>query len=137
MTPTELSKIQSYLRKVYGNRDIAVRPRPQKKDQADMFVGEKPLASIIVDDEDGDRSYQLSWEIKEPPQKLDAAELVRLQTFLRDRLGSKTLSVRARGKLKDSAEVFVGDESYALITADKTSYQFQMAILDIDLEDVE
>jgi hypothetical protein len=102
-----------------------------------MFVGEKPLASIIVDDEDGDRSYQLSWEIKEPPQKLDAAELVRLQTFLRDRLGSKTLSVRARGKLKDSAEVFVGDESYALITADKTSYQFQMAILDIDLEDVE
>jgi hypothetical protein len=137
MTPTELSKLQAYLRKVYGNRDIAVRPRPQKKNQADMFVGERPTASIIVDDEDGDRSYQLSWEIKEPPQKLDMAELLRLQTFLRERLGSKTLAVRSRGKLKDSAEVFVGEESYALITADKGSYQFQMAILDIDLEDVE
>lgn len=137
MTPTELSKLQSYLRKVYGNRAIAVRPRPQKKDQADMFVGEKPLASIVVDDEDGDRSYQLSWEIKEPPQKLDVSELVRLQTFLRERLGCKTLSVRARGKLKDSAEVFVGEESYAIITAEKSSYQFQMAILDIDLEDVD
>ncbi len=137
MTPTELSKLQSYLRKVYGNRAIAVRPRPQKKDQADMFVGERPVASIVVDDEDGDRSYQLSWEIKEPPQKLDVTELLRLQTFLRDRLGSKILAVRSRGKLKDSAEVFVGDESYAIITADKTSYQFQMAILDIDLEDAE
>jgi Protein of unknown function (DUF3126) len=137
MTPTELSKLQSYLRKVYGNRDIAVRPRPQKKDQADMFVGERPLASIVVDDEDGDRSYQLGWEIKEPPKKLDVTELLRLQAYLRERLGSKTLAVRARGKLKDSAEVFVGEESYAIITADKSSYQFQMAILDIDLEDVD
>ena len=137
MTPTELSKLQSYLRKVYGNRAIVVRPRPQKRDQADLFVDDTALASIVVDDEDGDRSYQLSWEINEKPQPLVVAELARLQTYLREKLGSKTLTVKSRGKLKDSAEVFVGDESYAIITADKTSYQFQMAILDIDLEDEE
>ncbi len=137
MTPSEISKIQSYLRKVYGNRAIAVRARPGKSEAADVFVGDKPLAVLLLDDEDGDRSYQFQWEIKEKPQPLSVTELVRLQTFLREKLGSKTLSVRARGKLKDSAEVFVGEDSIAIITADATSYQYQMAILDIDLDDVE
>jgi hypothetical protein len=136
MTPSEISKLQAYLRKVYGSRSLGVRARP-KKDTADFMIGEAAVGSIVVDDEDGDRSYQLSWEIKEPPQPLGVQELVRLQSYLRERLGAKALAVRARGKIKDSAEVFVGDESYGIITADKSSYQFQMAILDIDLEDVE
>ena len=137
MTPTEISKIQSYLRKVYGNRAITVRARPGKSEAADVLFNDKPLATLLLDDEDGDRSYQFQWEIKETPQPLSVTELVRLQTYLRERLGSKTLSVRARGKLKDSAEVFVGEDSIAIITAEKASYQYQMAILDIDLEDVE
>jgi hypothetical protein len=136
MTPSEISKLQAYLRKVYGSRTLGVRARP-KKDIADFLLGETAVGTIIVDDEDGDRSYQLSWEIKEQPQPLGAQELVRLQAYLRERLGAKTLAVRSRGKIKDSAEVFVGEESYGIITADKASYQFQMAILDIDLEDVE
>jgi hypothetical protein len=136
MTPTEISKLQTYLRKVYGSRTLGVRARP-KKDTADFLIADSVVGSIIVDDEDGDRSYQLSWEIKEQPQPLSVQELVRLQTYLRERTGAKTLSVRARGKIKDSAEVFVGEESYGIITADKGSYQFQMAILDIDLEDVD
>lgn len=137
MTPTEISKIQSYLRKVYGNRAITVRARPGKSAAADVLINDKPLAALLLDDEDGDRSYQFQWEIKEKPQPLSVTELVRLQTYLRERLGSKTLSVRARGKLKDSAEVFVGEDSIAIITAEASSYQYQMAILDIDLEDVE
>jgi hypothetical protein len=136
MTPSEISKLQAYLRKVYGSRIIGVRARP-KKDVADLVLGDAAVGTIVVDDEDGDRSYQLNWEIKEQPQALAVAELVRLQDFLRAKLGAKTLSVRARGKLKDSAEVFVGEESYGIITAEKSSYQFQMAILDIDLEEVD
>jgi hypothetical protein len=134
MTPSEISKLQAYLRKVYGSRTIGVRARP-KKDTADFMIGEQSVGSIIVDDEDGDRSYQLNWEIKEQPQPLSVQEMVRLQDFMRAKLGTKTLSVRARGKIKDSAEVFVGEESYGTITAEKSSYQFQMAILDIDLEE--
>ena len=137
MTPSEISKIQSYLRKVFGNRAIGIQARPGKSDTADVLINEKPLGVLLLDDEDGDRSYQFQWEIKEKPQPLSVTELVRLQTFLREKLGCKTLSVRARGKLKDSAEVFVGEDSIAIITAEAGSYQFQMAILDIDLEDVE
>ena len=68
---------------------------------------------------------------------LSPAELVRIQAFLRDRFGAKTLSVRARGKLKDSAEVFVGEESIATLSVGPDGYEFQMAILDIDLEDMQ
>ncbi len=137
MTPAEISKLQGYLRKVFGNKAISVRARPRSNDAADVLFGEKPIAVLLVDDEDGERCFQFQFEIKEQPQPLAVPELVRLQTFLREKLGAKTLSVRARGKLKDSAEVFVGEDSLAIITAEKTSYQFQMAILDIDLDDVE
>ncbi len=67
-------------------------------------------------------------------------DLIRLQAYLRKVFGSKTLSVRARPKVKDSAEVYVGDEFIGTITLDEddgdTCYQFQMAILDMDLEGV-
>jgi hypothetical protein len=66
-------------------------------------------------------------------------ELVKLQTYLRKVFGAKTLSVRARPKVKDSAEVYVGDEFVGTLTVDEEdgerAYQFQMAILDMDLED--
>lgn len=136
MTPTEISKLQAFLRQTYGTQSLSVRARPQSRDEADVYAGEQAFAVISVDDEDGDRAYQLQWEIKEKPQPLAVPELVRLQTYLRERLGSKTLAVRARGKLKDSAEVFVGEDSVGLITAEEKSYQFNMAILDIDLEGV-
>jgi Protein of unknown function (DUF3126) len=136
MTPQELTKIQGYLRRVFGNKAFAVHSQPKKSDVADVLIGDKVLGQLLLDDEDGDRSYQLGFEIKEKPQPLSVTEMVRLQTFLREKLGCKTLSVRARGKLKDSAEVYAGDDSIAILTADKASYQFQMAILDIDLEDV-
>ncbi len=137
MTPTEVSKLTTYLRKVYGARTMSVRPRPKSSTVADFCVGDQAIGTVTVDDEDGDRSYQLAVEINDKPQPLSMTELLRLQAFLREKLDSKALVVRARAKLKDSAEVFVGDESYAILTAEKTSYQFQMAILDIDLEDLD
>ncbi|RTL71664.1 MAG: DUF3126 family protein [Hyphomicrobiales bacterium] len=70
---------------------------------------------------------------------MNPQELVKLQTYLRKVFGAKTLSVRARPKIKDSAEVYVGDEFVGTVTRDEDDgelcYQFQMAILDIDLED--
>lgn len=70
---------------------------------------------------------------------MNPQELIRLQTYLRKVFGTKTLSVRARPKKTDSAEVYVGDEFIATITVDdedgERAYQLQMAILDMDLED--
>ena len=136
MTPSELSKLQGYLRKTLSAKALAVRARPLKNDVADVFMGDKAIAEILVDDEDDELTYQFEMKIKEAPQPLSEQELVRIQTFLRERFGAKTLSVRGRGKLKDSAEVFIGNESIATLSVGPDGYEFQMAILELDLEDM-
>jgi hypothetical protein len=66
-------------------------------------------------------------------------EIVRVQNYLRKVFGTKTLSVRARAKKDDSAEVFVGDEFIGILFREEEegelAYQFQMAILELDLEE--
>lgn len=70
---------------------------------------------------------------------MNPQEMVRIQNYLRKVFGTKTLSVRARPKIKDLAEVYVGDDFVGTLTVDdedgELCYQFQMAILDLDLED--
>ncbi len=70
---------------------------------------------------------------------MNPQEMVKIQNYLRKVFGAKMLSVRARPKIKDSAEVYVGDEFVGTITRDEDDgelcYQFQMAILELDLED--
>ena len=67
-------------------------------------------------------------------------ELARLQTYLRKTFGASTLEVRAQPKKDDMAEVFIGGEFVATLYRDvdegETSYQLQMAILDVDLEGI-
>jgi Protein of unknown function (DUF3126) len=67
-------------------------------------------------------------------------EVARLQAYLRKVFGTKNLEVRARPKKEDSAEVFIGEEFIAVLFREEeegeVSYQFQMAILDLDLEGV-
>ena len=71
---------------------------------------------------------------------MDKEELARLQTYLRKTFGTPKLDVRARPKKTDSAEVFIGDEFIAVLFREdedgEISYQFQMAILDLDLAEV-
>jgi hypothetical protein len=66
-------------------------------------------------------------------------ELTKIEKFLRRTLGSPTLSVRVRPRKTDSAEVYVGDEFIGVVYEDdeddEKSYNFQMAILAMDLED--
>ncbi len=67
-------------------------------------------------------------------------ELARLQSYLRKTLGATTLEVRPQPKKDDMAEVFVNGEFIATLYREveegETSYQFQMAILDMDLAGV-
>jgi Protein of unknown function (DUF3126) len=66
--------------------------------------------------------------------------MVRVQAYMRKVFGTKTLSVRARPKIRDSAEVYVGDEFIGTLTREdeegELCYQFQMAILELDLEEM-
>jgi len=69
---------------------------------------------------------------------VDKNELVKVQNYLRKTFGNPRLEVRAQPKKKDMAEVFIGEEFIATLYREmeegELSYQFQMAILDLDLE---
>ncbi len=67
------------------------------------------------------------------------SEIIKIQKFLQHKFSNRALDVRPREKQDDSCEVYLGEEFIGMIYIDDedgdTSYTFQMAILDIDLED--
>ncbi|MCF4098733.1 DUF3126 family protein [Maritalea mediterranea] len=67
-------------------------------------------------------------------------ELVNLQKYLQAKFGNPQLLVKARPKKDDSAEVYLGEEFIGVLYLDEDegerSFNFQMAILDIDLDEV-
>ena len=67
-------------------------------------------------------------------------EIIKLQKFLQMKFGNSSIDVRPRPKQDDSVEVYIGEEFMGVIYVDDEdgdrSYNFQMAILDIDLDEV-
>jgi hypothetical protein len=65
-------------------------------------------------------------------------ELRKLDSYFKKLFQNQSISVRARPRLEDSAEVYIGDEFIGVLTRDDDdedlSYSFNMAILDFDLE---
>ena len=70
---------------------------------------------------------------------MDKDELKKLQVYMRKTFGNASLEIKPQPKKKDMAEVFIGQDQIAQLYRDEedgeVSYQLQMAILDIDLED--
>ncbi|MEM9170899.1 MAG: DUF3126 family protein [Pseudomonadota bacterium] len=68
-------------------------------------------------------------------------EIKKLESYLRGKFGAPSIGLRTRGKLDDSVEVYLGEEFLGVITKDDEdgdlAYQFNMAILEFDLEDAE
>jgi hypothetical protein len=66
-------------------------------------------------------------------------EILKLERYLRKVFRLPQLQVRQRPRKEDSAEVFVDDEFIGILFRDddegETAYQFQMAILDFDLQE--
>ena len=69
---------------------------------------------------------------------MTADELKKIERYLRRLFANETISVKARPRKDDSAEVFVGEEFVGVIYKDdedaELSYNFTMAILDYDLK---
>ena len=67
-------------------------------------------------------------------------EIEKLQTFMRRKFELAKLEVRARPRKDDSAEVYIGDEFIGVIFRDDEdddlSWNFNMAILEYDLEEL-
>ncbi|HYD19280.1 MAG TPA: DUF3126 family protein [Patescibacteria group bacterium] len=68
---------------------------------------------------------------------MEKSEIARLQRYLQEKFGNKTLALETRKQAKDSVEVKLGDEFIGTIYRDEdegeVSYDFNMAILEIDL----
>jgi hypothetical protein len=68
----------------------------------------------------------------------DRAEINKIETYLQRKFGNQTISLKQR-KTGDSLEVLIKDEFIGVIYKDEDegeiSYDFNMAILDMDLEE--
>lgn len=66
-------------------------------------------------------------------------ELKKLDTYFKKLFQNQSISVRARPRLQDSAEVYIGDEFIGVLSRDDDdedlSYNFNMAVLEFDLEE--
>jgi hypothetical protein len=128
---SELRKLQEFLRNAFGATGIKVGLDPKDTEQAVVTFGERQIGNIIVDDEDGDRSFSFSMKIP--------VERPVLQEYLRRLFDNEELKVVARVKKTDSVELNRGEDFLGVISADDPkgkSYTLQMAILDFDLEDL-
>jgi hypothetical protein len=69
---------------------------------------------------------------------LEIAEIKKLDAYLKKLFANPRIRVVARPKKDDSAEVYVGEEFIGVLFVDdeddERSYNFQMAILETDLE---
>jgi hypothetical protein len=126
----ELHKLQAFLRKSLGNAGLRVTLAKRNPENAEVHLGERQIGTIVVDDEDGDRSF--AFDMKIP------VERPVLQEYLRRLFENDKLRIMARAKKTDSVELVSGEDFLGVISADDPkgkSYTLQMAILDFDLED--
>ena len=63
MDVQEIRKVETYMKRLFGNAHIRVVPRPKKEDSAEVYIGEEFIGVLFVDDEDEDRSYNFQMAI--------------------------------------------------------------------------
>lgn len=70
---------------------------------------------------------------------MDVKEVRKLDAYLKRVFGNPKIRVVPRPKKDDSAEVYIGEEFIGVLFVDDEdddrSYQFQMAILETDIEE--
>ncbi len=130
MDKTELRKLQSFLQRSFGNDGLRVALDPKNTEAAVVRLGERQIADVTLDDEDGDRSFAFA-------MKLPVGREV-LQEYLRKLFENDRLTLVARGRKTDSVELNSGEDFLGVISADdakRSSFTLQIAILDIDLDE--
>jgi hypothetical protein len=131
LNKTELQQLQEFLRRSFSNDDLRVTPNPRNPEDADVHLGQRIIASLSVDVEDGDRSFAFAMKIP--------VERPVLQDYLRRLFENDELKIVPRGRKSDSVELNSGEDFLGVISADDPqgrSFTLQIAILDFDLEDI-
>jgi hypothetical protein len=126
----ELDRLQDYLRRTL-NPEIGLAARARVQNMAEIILGDEPIGRVTVDDEDGDRSFNVTVPIEMPAVNPNLNEAVR------GKFGNQKMRVVPRPKKTDSSEIYIDDEYIAVLFRDDASgrsWTFEMAVLDIDLE---
>jgi hypothetical protein len=126
----ELDRLQDYLRRML-NPELGLAARARVEDMAEIILNDEPIGRVTVDDEDGDRSYNVTVPVDMPSATPNLNEVIRAK------FGNQKLRVVPRPKKTDSSEIYLEDEYIAVLFRDDASgrsWTFEMAVLDIDLD---
>jgi hypothetical protein len=53
---TDTKRVESHLRRTFGNEAITLKPRPKQKDSAEVYIGDE-FIGVIYEDEDEEGSF--------------------------------------------------------------------------------
>jgi len=131
----EIRKLDTYLKKLFGNARLRVVPRPSKAD-AEVYIGEERLGELNTDEDDEDLSYNFRMEI-DVGEVSDADQITRLNAYLKRKFDNEAIRIVPRARKKDSLEAYLGDEFIGVLFVDdekgRRCYILEMPILDMDL----
>jgi hypothetical protein len=126
----DVDRLQAYLRRML-NPGIGLAARARRDDMMEIILNDEPIGRVTLDDEDGDRAFNVTVPIETPSATPNLNEIVR------DKFGNPGLRVVPRPKKTDSSEIYLNDEYIAVLFRDDASgraWTFEMAVLDIDLD---
>ena len=130
MDRQELDRLQAYLRRML-NPEIGLAARARRDDMAEIILNDEPIGRITLDEEDGEKAYNVTVPIEMPSAQPNLNEAVR------GKFGNPRLRVVPRAKKTDSSEIYLDDEYIAVLFRDDASgrtWTFEMAVLDFDLD---
>ena len=133
MKESEIQSLTAYLGKLFSEKELIVLQHPEDDEQALVAIGQSFFARIDRDEDEGELSFNFSKDIPDQPHD-------ELNEYFKTIFNCVTVEVRKRSKKQDSAEIYKGEEFLGVLYDDEGSEEgmqvFNMAILDIDLEDV-
>ena len=136
MDVQEVRKLDTYLKKLFGNARLRVVPRPNKGDPAEVYIGEEKLGDLNLDDEDDDLSYNFRMVIN-LGEVSEVDQIKRLDAYLKRKFDNAAIRVVPRAKKRDLLEIYVGEEFIGVLFVDDEkrpgAYILEMPILDMDL----
>lgn len=62
MKDTDTKRVETHLRRTFGNDAIILKPRPKQKDSAEVYLGEE-FIGVVYEDEDEEGSFMFEMAI--------------------------------------------------------------------------
>ena len=62
MKDTDAKRVETHLRRTFGNNAVALKPRPKQKDSCEVYIGEE-FIGVVYEDEDEEGSFMFEMAI--------------------------------------------------------------------------